>query len=157
FLAATGHLPPPHWPRGRALAQHPVVEVSFGDALAYARWAGKALPTGQQWEKAARGNRGDVFPWGDEFSADRCNVHESRIKTTTAVTRYDADASPYGAVDLCGNVWEWCATVDAIGRWQTRGGSFRSAVHLASPSRSHRRPATASRDDLGFRCATTLE
>jgi formylglycine-generating enzyme required for sulfatase activity len=131
--------------------------VSAADALAYARWAGKTLPTGQQWEKAARGNRGSVFPWCDDFSAGRCNVRESQIGGTTAVTRFEEEASPYGVVDLCGNVWEWCASTDVGGSMQTRGGSFRSPGPAATPSSWRARPVTASRDDLGFRCALSLE
>jgi formylglycine-generating enzyme required for sulfatase activity len=66
FVAATGHTPPQHWTDGRPpehLSDHPVVFVTWNDAAAYAEWAGKSLPSGQQWEKAARGTRGTVYPW----------------------------------------------------------------------------------------------
>ncbi|BCM70566.1 hypothetical protein EASAB2608_05900 [Streptomyces sp. EAS-AB2608] len=72
FVRATGHQPPQHWPSGHCpanLATHPVVWVTWHDATAYARWAGKALPTAQQWEKAARGPRGRIYPWGNEPTA----------------------------------------------------------------------------------------
>lgn len=157
FLAATGHRPPNYWPAGRAAGQHPVVGVSLADALAYAHWADKAVPTGEQWEKAARGTDGSLFPWGDDCSASRCNVRESRMRVSTVVTRYEPEASPYGAVDLCGNVWEWCASGDPDGPVQTWGGSFRSPAQAATPSSWRQQPATASRDDLSFRCALSLE
>jgi transcriptional regulator with XRE-family HTH domain len=67
FIAATGHTPPQHWTDGQPpehLSDHPVVFVTWNDATAYAEWAGKSLPSGQQWEKAARGTRGTVYPWG---------------------------------------------------------------------------------------------
>jgi hypothetical protein len=155
FTAATGH-PPPAGPASDAVADHPVVGVRLTDAMAYARWAAKELPTGWQWEKAARGGRGQTYPWGDEFSAHRCNVREARIKTTTVVSWYDNELSPYGIVDLCGNVWEWCITDDARSTWQTRGGSFATPGYLAMPSSWQSQPSAACRDDLGFRCVMSL-
>jgi formylglycine-generating enzyme required for sulfatase activity len=92
------------------LATHPVVYVTWHDANAYARWAGKTLPTAQQWEKAARGPQGRSYPWGDEPTAAKCNVAEAGIGATTPVFRYQSGVSPYGAVDMCGNVWEWTTT-----------------------------------------------
>jgi formylglycine-generating enzyme required for sulfatase activity len=155
FVVATDHRRQAEPPD--ADDRHPVVGVSLADAAAYARWAGKTLPTGEQWEKAARGSRGAVYPWGDDFSPDRCNVRESRIKGTTATTWYEQAASPYGIVDLCGNVWEWTTSVDQRGSWQTRGGSFATPAYLATPSNWHGQLPGVSRDDLGFRCVISLE
>src|SRR6185369_14526217 len=69
FVEASGHEPPGHWPDGicpSELSDHPVVFVNWHDASAYARWADKGLPSGQQWEKAARGARGNTYPWGNQ-------------------------------------------------------------------------------------------
>ena len=91
---------------------HPVVLVSWEDAWAYARWAGKVLPTEQQWEKAARGPDGRQYPWGDQApTPDLCNFN-GNVGTTTPVGRYSPQGdSPYHCVDMSGNVWEWFTTV----------------------------------------------
>jgi len=117
FVQATGHAPPGVWngqrpPRGKEI--HPVVEVSWHDALAYCRWLSEAtgksiaLPSEAEWEKAARGDQDRrEYPWGDPFDATRCNVSESGFGDTTPVGIFPNGASPYGCLDLAGNVWEW--------------------------------------------------
>ncbi|NUS44481.1 MAG: SUMF1/EgtB/PvdO family nonheme iron enzyme [Mycobacteriaceae bacterium] len=156
FVAATGHPAPPHWPDGRPLAgtgDHPVVYVTWHDAAAYARWAGKALPTGQQWEKAARGTLGAVYPWGSQRTPAKCNVRESGPGTTTPVARYGSGVGQYGTYDLCGNVWEWCADPTEPGRHELKGGAFTSPFDRATPSSFNDAAADMSDDDTGFRCA----
>ena len=95
-------------------ASHPVTWVSWDSARRYLDAVGLSLPTQAQWEKAARGCDGRLYPWGDDHDPRRFNVLESAIGQTTPVDRYaNLGASPYGVVDMLGNVWEW--TADASG------------------------------------------
>jgi formylglycine-generating enzyme required for sulfatase activity len=104
---------------------HPVVGVSWYEAVAYCNWLTQAmraggelgpdevvrLPTEAEWEKAARSDDGREWPWGDEFDPARANTAESRRRCTTPVGEYSpAGDSPYGCADMGGNVWEWCST-----------------------------------------------
>jgi formylglycine-generating enzyme required for sulfatase activity len=160
FLTATGQTPPKHWEDDQFpehLAAHPVVFVTWKDAAAYAEWAGKALPTSQQWEKAARGTRGTVYPWGDQPTPAKCNVRENGVGATTPVDCYQSGVSPYGVYDLCGNVWEWCATETRPGRRELKGGAWTSPFDRATPSSFNDAAETMCDDDTGFRCATPAE
>ena len=100
------------YPDGKA--DHPVVLVSWNDAVAYAQWVDGRLLTEAEWEKAASWDDAKkekrVYPWGNEFNANRCNTSESGIGDTTPVGKYSPQGdSPYGVGDIAGNVWEWCA------------------------------------------------
>ncbi len=93
-----------HFPDGGG--KLPVVALSWADMSRYAGWAGKRLPTEAEWEKASRGIDGRLWPWGNEFSHERCNARENGIEQRTPVDRYPEGQSPFGCFDMAGNVWE---------------------------------------------------
>ena len=107
----------PDWQMQQTHPDHPVVCVPWNDVIAYCRWLAKItgqrwrLPSEAEWEKAARGTDGRIYPWGDTFDKSRCNTDASGIRTTTSVGSYPTGASPYHAQDMTGNVWEWTSSV----------------------------------------------
>ena len=114
FLAATHHQPPAYWETVE-MAEHgdrPVIGVTWDDAEAYCKWAGKRLPTEAEWEKAARGTDERPYPWGTKKpTPDLANyalgARFSYSQVLMPVGKYDKAKSPYGLFDMGGNVWEW--------------------------------------------------
>ncbi|MBI5137808.1 MAG: SUMF1/EgtB/PvdO family nonheme iron enzyme [Nitrospirae bacterium] len=110
FVDAIGYPPPPHWAGKEGMPErpdYPIVNVNWMDAQNYCHWRGARLPTEREWEKAARGTGGAEYPWGDAFDRDRANV--GQVGDLTPAGHFAESASPYGAVDMAGNVWEWVA------------------------------------------------
>jgi formylglycine-generating enzyme required for sulfatase activity len=132
--------------------EHPVNCVNFTQAKAYCAWAGKRIPTGAEWEKAARGTSGQPYPWGEEPPS--CDLLVMRApdcgtEGTAPVGSLSAGASPYGARDMMGNVWEWTEDTGAE-HPILRGGAW----NTGSVSVDHLYPYNAARGtpSTGFRC-----
>lgn len=182
FVAQTGHRPPdvdrPTWasyrlihpwertrrhawsksapPAGRG--DHPVVLVSHVDAQAYAAWLTAQtghvwrLPSEAEWEKAARGTDGRLFPWGNSFDAGRLNSHDKGPFDTIPVGTFPAGASPFGVLDAAGQVFEWTATPAGPGRYSVKGGSWDDkGCGVCRPAARHGRPAGLKHILVGFR------
>ena len=174
FVDVTAHRRPPHWTSGTyplEQANHPVTNVSWQDAEDYAEWVGKRLPTESEWEKAARGTLGRTYPWGDAFRKDNVNS-TNEYGGTTAIDQFPGGGSPYGVMDMCGNVQEWCsdwyyddyyktAPVDnptgpAGGQYRVcRGGFYAENRMGVRCSQRHYAPPSTMQDHIGFRCART--
>jgi iron(II)-dependent oxidoreductase len=170
FVEATDHRTPPIWADtaySAPSASHPVIDVSWFDAEAFCRWSGKRLPTEAEWEKAARGTDGRIWPWGNQFDATRTNTLDSRKGWTVPVGSLEGDLSPYGVHDMAGNAMEWTAswyqpypgnTLQRVafgekyrvlkgGAWNTPALPFSRAAnrHAVAPKWDH--------PNHGFRCA----
>ena len=122
-LASVGQEPPP------GQAEHPVVGVSWDEAVDYCRWLREVttrpyrLPSEAEWEAAARGTDGRRYPWGDAFDAADCNAIEAGIGATTAVGAYAPRGdSVYGCNDMAGNIWEWTSTIWGVDRLHAQFG-----------------------------------
>jgi formylglycine-generating enzyme required for sulfatase activity len=161
FCRATGHPSRAHWGGPEppaAILDHPVVCVNLADAASYARWAGKRLPTEAEWQKAARGEDGLPFPWGEMFIAEACCWDRGGLPGgphTDPVDAHPGGASPYGVMDMVGNAAEWCADGPGPGSAYLKGGCWLTAdpVNLRPAALNLSGFANNALLYTGFRCA----
>ena len=151
FVEATGHRNSIFWDNPKFNhPDQPVVGVTWGDAAAYAEWVGKRLPTEAEWEKAARGTDGRIWPWGDEFDPTKCNFddegkfdgHLDGFAMAAPVDSFAQGESPYGARNMVGNVAEWVAD------W------FDAEYYAVSPAENPKGPPTSGMGKKSWRGAS---
>jgi formylglycine-generating enzyme required for sulfatase activity len=180
FVQVTYHRQPKGWEHGKPPSgkeDHPVVWVSWHDAIAYCRWLSEVtgrpyrLPSEAQWEKGARGTDGRIYPWGNRWDAEQCNTKESGKEGTTPVGAYPQGASPYELLDMAGNVFEWTRSVhksypydpddgredlEAEGARVLRGGSWLNIRDFARCVVRHWNSPDYSFNHIGFRLVSPV-
>jgi sulfatase modifying factor 1 len=181
FLMATNHPKPTLWNDERFnKPELPVVGVSWHDAMAYAKWKGRRLPTEAEWEKAARGNDGRLYPWGKKWAKGFflffVNIYgmDDKYLQTAPVDYYQSGVSPFGVFNMAGNVWEWCLDwyapdyyrnspeIDPMGPEKTnmkvlRGGSWVNTVDGVQVVHRARNTPHAKNSIYGFRTVLPIQ
>jgi formylglycine-generating enzyme required for sulfatase activity len=152
FLVATKRPVPPAV-EAEALRDHPVTGLTRQLAEAYCAWVGARLPTGVEWEVAARGSDGRPYPWGETFDPERCNCADSGWGWTVPVNAHPAGAGAVGAEQQAGNVWEWVGDHGPDGWGVVRGGSYLDTAWGLRASRVQPADPERATNTTGFRIA----
>ncbi len=142
---------------------HPVVQVSVNDALSFASWIGRRIPTEAEWESAARSDLGYIYPWGNKFNIKAFNIEKTGVCDTSVVDEYDAYANEFKIIDMLGNVMEWTSDMEVspfpsqknITYCIAKGAAWNSKNDVTISSRGLFKPGFTS-NTIGFRCISEI-
>jgi len=161
FVNATKRAAPPHWEGGKfpeGEAKRPVTRVTWEDARLYCEWKGGRLPTEVEWEYAARGKDGRLYPWGNEWAAARANNFEEGKNAPVDVGSFPDGKGPFGTLDQAGNAWEWTATPGPDpSQVVIKGGSYAPLEDRPRASLRGIVPKVPGKETVGFRMAKDAE